>query len=132
MTDLVTGRPARWIRNRFVDALLEADPGTLGWGGRRALVGDLRRAAAEQGRADILPMLAGEGSSLSGEREPAAEIVARLVRETEAALADLAALLRCQARPRWLCTSCVVISGGASIPAFCVLGMMFSPAKRLN
>ena len=56
-----------------------------------ALVGDLRRAAAEQGRGDILPMLAGEGAALSGEREPAAEIVARLVRETEAALAGLAA-----------------------------------------
>jgi nitronate monooxygenase len=92
VTDLVTGRPARWIRNRFLDALLEADPGTLGWGRQGALVGDLRRAAAAQGRADILPMLAGEGASLSGGREPAAEIVARLVRETEAALADLAAL----------------------------------------
>ena len=62
VTDLVTGRPARWIRNRFVDALLEADPGTLGWGRQAALVADLRRAAAEQGRADILPMLAGEGA----------------------------------------------------------------------
>ena len=32
-------------------------------------------------------MLAGEGAALSGTREPAAEIVAQLVRETEAALA---------------------------------------------
>jgi nitronate monooxygenase len=90
VTDLVTGRPARWIRNRFLDALLEAGAGTLGWGRQAALVGDLRRAAAEQGRRDILPMLAGEGAALSGEREPAAEIVARLVRETETALAGLA------------------------------------------
>ena len=51
---------------------------------------DVRRAAAEQGRADILPMLAGQGAALSGEREPAADIVARLVREAEAALAGLA------------------------------------------
>lgn len=92
VTDLVTGRPARWIRNRFLDALLEADAGTLGWGRQAALVGDLRRAAAEQGRGDILPMLAGEGAAMSGEREPAAEIVARLVRETAAALTGLAAL----------------------------------------
>jgi hypothetical protein len=34
-------------------------------------------------------MLAGEGAAMSGERKPAAEIVARLVRETEAALAGL-------------------------------------------
>ena len=87
VTDLVTGRPARWIRNRFVDALLEADPGTLGWGPQTRLVADLRRAASEQGRADLLPMLAGEGAALSGTREPAAEIMAQLVRETEAVLA---------------------------------------------
>jgi nitronate monooxygenase len=87
VTDLVTGRPARWVRNRFIDALVEADPGTLGWGRQAALTGDIRRAAAEQGRADLLPMLAGEGAAMAGVREPAAEIVAQLVRETEAVLA---------------------------------------------
>ncbi|HEY3613797.1 MAG TPA: nitronate monooxygenase [Gaiellales bacterium] len=89
VTDLVTGRPARWIRNRLLDALVEADPGTLGWGPQTRLVADLRRAASEQGRADILPMLAGEGAALSAEREPAARIVARLEREAEAVLAAL-------------------------------------------
>jgi nitronate monooxygenase len=94
VTDLVTGRAARWVRNRLLDALLEADPGTLGWGRQAPLVADIRRAAAEQGRVDILPMLVGEGAALSAEREPAGDIVARLVRETEAALAGLAALAR--------------------------------------
>lgn len=91
VTDLVTGRPARWVRNRLLDALLEANPGTLGWGAQAPLMADLRRAAAEQGRADLLPMLAGEGAALNGVREPAAEIVARLISETETALAGLAA-----------------------------------------
>jgi nitronate monooxygenase len=91
VTDAVTGRPARWVRNRLVDALVEARAGTLGWGQQAQLVADIRRAAAEQGRADILPMLAGQGAALSGPREPAADIVARLVREAEAALAELAA-----------------------------------------
>jgi nitronate monooxygenase len=91
VTDLVTGRPARWVRNRLIDALLEASPGTLGWGAQGALMGDLRRAAAEQGRPDILPMLAGEGAALGGRaRIPAAEILARLERETQTALAGLA------------------------------------------
>ena len=89
VTDLVTGRPARWIRNRLLDALLEADPGTLGWGRQASLVADIRRAAAEQGRTDILPMLAGEGAALSARREPAARIVARLAREAEDVLASL-------------------------------------------
>ncbi len=91
VTDVITGRPARWVRNRLLDALVEAGAGTLGWGRQAPLVADLRRAAAEQNRADLLPMLAGEGAALSREREPAGAIVARLVRETEAALAALAA-----------------------------------------
>jgi nitronate monooxygenase len=91
VTDAITGRPARWVRNRVVDALVEAGVGTLGWGRQASLMADLRRAAAQQGRADLLPMLAGEGAALSGAREPAAEIVARLVRESQAALAALAA-----------------------------------------
>jgi F0F1-type ATP synthase membrane subunit b/b' len=53
-------------------------------------VADIRRAAAQQGRADLMPMLAGQGAALSGAREPAEQIVARLVREAEASLASLA------------------------------------------
>ena len=93
VTDLVTGRHARWIRNRLIDALVEANPGHLGWGAQAGLVADIRRAASEQGRVDLLPMLAGQGSALSGPPRPAAEIVAQLVRETEAALASLGARL---------------------------------------
>jgi nitronate monooxygenase len=89
VTDAITGRPARWVRNRLVDALVEARAGTLGWGQQARLVADVRRAAAAQGRADLLPMLAGQGAALSGPREPAADIVARLVREAKAALAAL-------------------------------------------
>jgi nitronate monooxygenase len=90
VTDAITGRPARWVRNRLVDALVEARAGTLGWGQQARLVADVRRAAAQQGRADLLPMLAGQGAALSGARESAAEIVARLVQQTQAALAALA------------------------------------------
>jgi nitronate monooxygenase len=91
VTDAITGRPARWVRNRLVDALVEARAGTLGWGQQARLVADVRRAAAEQGRADLLPMLAGQGAALSGPREPAEDVVAQLMREAEIALAGLAA-----------------------------------------
>jgi nitronate monooxygenase len=85
VTDAVTGRPARWIRNRLVDALVAADVGTLGWGAQTAAVADIRRAAAEQGRADLLPMLVGQAAGLGGASEPAAEIVALLLEQTRAA-----------------------------------------------
>lgn len=79
VTDAITGRPARWLRNRLVDALVEANVGNAGWPRQGALIADLRRAAAEQGRDDLLPMLAGQRSAATGGRRPAEEIVAELV-----------------------------------------------------
>ena len=84
VTDALTGRPARWIRNRFVDALVEARAGTLGWGEQGAAIAEIRRAAAAQERADILPMLAGQGAALAGDPQPAATIVEQLVAQTRA------------------------------------------------
>lgn len=78
VTDLVTGRPARWVRNRLVDALVAADVGHAGWPRQSALLADLRRAAAAAGRADLLPMLAGSRAAGSGPVRPAAQIVAEL------------------------------------------------------
>ncbi len=86
VTDAVTGRPARWINNRIVAALVAADAGTLGWGGQGALIADLRREAARQGAVDLMPMLAGQAAALVGEPLPAAEVVAQLVDGTRAAL----------------------------------------------
>src|SRR4029077_5151403 len=85
VTDALTGRYARWIRNRLVDELVEANAGTLGWGDQGASIADIRRAAAAQGRAEILPMLGGQAAGLAGEPQPAAEIVARLLEQTHAA-----------------------------------------------
>ena len=85
VTDALSGRPARWIRNRIVDALVTAQVGTLGWGGQGAMVADIRRAATAQERVDLLPMLAGQGAGLAGEPQAAAEIVAVLLEQTAAA-----------------------------------------------
>ncbi len=86
VTDAVTGRPARWINNRIVAALVAADVGTLGWGGQSAFVADIRREAARQNAFDLLPMLAGQAAPLVGEPLPAADVVAQLVEQTAAAL----------------------------------------------
>jgi nitronate monooxygenase len=86
VTDAVTGRPARWINNRIVAALVEANVGTLGWGAQAASIADVRREAARQSAVDLLPMLAGQAAALVGEPLPAADVVARLVDQTRAAL----------------------------------------------
>ncbi len=87
VTDAVTGRPARWIRNRIVDALVTANAGTLGWGAQGALMADLRREATRQGRADLMTMLAGQAAAIGAEPRPADRIVRDLVEGARAALA---------------------------------------------
>ncbi|CAA9534771.1 MAG: Enoyl-[acyl-carrier-protein] reductase [FMN], partial [uncultured Thermoleophilia bacterium] len=88
VTDVVTGRPARWVRNRVVDALAAADA-SLGWPRQGQAVADVRAAAARAGRADLLPMLAGQSAGLVDDAHDAAAIVRSLVDGAVAALAGL-------------------------------------------
>jgi nitronate monooxygenase len=85
VTDAVTGRHCRMVLNRIVSAIINANVGTLGWGAQAALIADIRREAAAQGRTDLMIMLGGQGAALAGEPAPAAEIMAQLVAETEQA-----------------------------------------------
>lgn len=86
VTDAVTGRPARWVRNRAV-AALEGAPGHLGWGAQRGAVARLRQAAADAGREDLLPMLAGQGGGMVARTQPAEEIVAEILAQARELLA---------------------------------------------
>ena len=90
VSDAVTGRPARWVRNRLVDALAGQSPEHLGWGTQRAAVMDIWAAAAKAGEGDLVPMLAGQAASLAGRVMPAEEIVAEIVEGAERVLAELA------------------------------------------
>ena len=58
------------------------------WAGapRPRSIADVRREAARQNAVDLLPMLAGQAAALVGEPLPAADVVARLVDQTRAAL----------------------------------------------
>ena len=91
VTDQVTGRPARWIRNRFVEALATEAPENLGWQTQRGAVREIWMAAARAGEADLLPMLAGQASALGGRVMPAEEIVAEMWQDARRILRDLAA-----------------------------------------
>jgi nitronate monooxygenase len=90
VSDAVTGRPARWVRNRLVDALAGEGPEQLGWGTQRAAVMDIWAAAAAAGEAELLPMLSGQAASLAGRVMPAEGIVAEVVEGAERILAELA------------------------------------------
>ena len=74
-----SGRAARGLRNRFVEAMPEAAQG-LPYPVLNALTAPLRRAAAAAGRGDLLSEWCGQAAGLV-RPQPAAELVARLMHE---------------------------------------------------
>jgi nitronate monooxygenase len=74
-----SGRAARGLRNRFVEAMPTAAQG-LPYPVLNALTAPLRRAAAAAGRGDLLSEWCGQAASLV-RPQPAAELVARLMYE---------------------------------------------------
>jgi len=90
ITRAFSGRPARGVVNRFMTAVEPDDnsEAILPFPIQNALTRPLRTAAAQQGRAEFLSLWAGQGVRLA-RRQSAADLVARLVNETEAAIARL-------------------------------------------
>jgi nitronate monooxygenase len=84
-----SGRHARLVRTRLVDAIEGSAVEPLPYPLQAMLVAELRAAALERGRQDLLFVLAGQGSSAIREL-PAADLVATLVGETEATIRRLA------------------------------------------
>ena len=83
-----SGRAARGVRNRFVEAMPEAAQG-LPYPVLNALTAPLRRAAAAAGRGDLLSEWCGQAAGLV-RPQPAAELVARLMYEYRLARRALA------------------------------------------
>lgn len=85
LTRAFSGRPARGIVNRFMAEIDGASESILPFPLQNALTRPLRSAAAKQGRAEFLSLWAGQAVRLA-RRQSAAELVARLVKETEEAV----------------------------------------------
>jgi nitronate monooxygenase len=75
-----SGRPARWIRNRFIDEMNAIDDQIPEYPHQISLAAPLRAAAGEKNSIDFLPMLAGQAYRMS-RAMPAGELVQTLVRE---------------------------------------------------
>lgn len=61
ITDAFTGKPARGLRNRFMVEAFDKHLPKVPYPAQHGLTSDLRRAAAEQGRADLMAIWAGQG-----------------------------------------------------------------------
>lgn len=90
LTRAFSGRPARGVVNRFMETVEPApDAGDiLPFPLQNTLTRPMRTAAKAQGRAEFLSLWAGQGVRLA-RRQSAADLMARLAEETEAAIARL-------------------------------------------
>jgi nitronate monooxygenase len=86
LTRAFSGRMARGVRNRFLTEMADHDP--LPFPIQNALTRPMRAAAAAAGEADYLSLWAGQGVPMA-RQQSAADLMARLVRGTDAAIAGL-------------------------------------------
>jgi nitronate monooxygenase len=84
VTTAFSGRAARGIVNRFMQDV-DAGGDVLPFPLQNALTRPLRTAAAAKGRAEFLSLWAGQGVRMA-RRQSAADLVAALVKETDAAI----------------------------------------------
>jgi nitronate monooxygenase len=90
VTRVFTGRPARGLRNRFVEEYLSAGSEPLAWPLQRAAAGDVYRASQAADDGDYSPLLAGQGlRMLREDGQGAEEIVAEVVTEAAEVISRL-------------------------------------------
>jgi nitronate monooxygenase len=82
MTDAVSGRPMRVLRNRLVNLLEQNDAHRIDFPEQLSMTRNLRRAALARSDDEFLPLWAGQGAPLA-RALPAAALVRALVTETE-------------------------------------------------
>lgn len=89
ITSVFTGRPARAIRNKFVEAYLVTGPEPLSWPLQGLAADDIFKASQMRNRVDYYPCLAGQGLRLLKRGQSAGEIVSEIIREANDLLANL-------------------------------------------
>jgi nitronate monooxygenase len=89
VTRVFSGRPARSVRNRFVDAWDESGAEPLAYPDQNVAGGDIYRAAAASGQPDYMPLWAGQGLRLLKGGQRAEQIVDELAAEAVDAIARL-------------------------------------------
>ncbi len=90
VTRAFSGRPARGIVNRAMTTIEGEEGAILPFPLQNTLTRPMRNAATAQDRPEFLSLWAGQALTLA-RRQPAADLVARLVAETDAVLARLTA-----------------------------------------
>ncbi len=79
ITQLFTGRPARSIRNRFIEKYMESETKPLAWPLQSLAADDIYSESRKQNSADYYPLLAGQGLRLLKRDQSASEIISEIV-----------------------------------------------------
>jgi len=93
ITRAFSGRPARGIRNRYIDATQSPDFPLLPFPIQNKATGPMRAAAAKQGNGDFMSLWAGQAYGLA-RKATAQELVVRIAEEYETAMQRLLKAVR--------------------------------------
>jgi nitronate monooxygenase len=94
VTRALTGRHARGLVNEFMRRLADVEQDVPAYPVQNALTGEVRRAAAAANRPEFMSLWAGQAAGMLARRpagQPAADLVAALVAETEGAIGRVSA-----------------------------------------
>lgn len=89
VTEVISGKPARGICNRYIEEVEALDEPLLPYPVQYSVSRELRKVAAERENSSFLSMWAGQGVGLFRE-QPAADLVNRLVTESRKLIEHLA------------------------------------------
>ena len=89
VTEAISGKPARGIRNRYIDEIESLDEPLLPYPAQYSISRNLRKAAAENDDPSFMSMWAGQGVGLFQE-QPASDLVNQLVSDSERLIKQLA------------------------------------------
>jgi nitronate monooxygenase len=89
VTSAFTGRPARALRNRFLEEYSSAGPEPLSWPLQGVVAGDIYAASQVTSSDDYSPLFAGQGLRMLIREQGAAQIVEEILSEAMAVLSHL-------------------------------------------
>ena len=82
VTEALSGKPARGIRNRYIEEVEAVDEALLPYPAQYSVSRELRKEAAKRGDSSFMAMWAGQGVGLF-RRQPAAAFMSQLVADSQ-------------------------------------------------
>lgn len=89
ITDIFSGRPARTVRNKYVDKFLASKHQPLEWSTQWDLADDIYQEAKKQNNYDYYPLLSGQGVRLLHDVKSVKEIIKELLHDADKILKNM-------------------------------------------